>query len=408
MPFGEEVTREVSDPHQNPAPFFLGLIYRLREQDVSVGITEALGLAAALKAGAHDDTVRGFYYAARATLIHHEGHLDAFDRAFLAEYGNLDWDTSLTEQLREWLDEQNVRMSESSEEPPDLAELLEMFEQRKMEQTERHDGGPYWIGTGGKSPLGQGGVADAGLSTGSSGGGRAAVRIADARSYRPYRSDVTLDIRQMEVALRRLRAFVREGADEELDIEATIDETARNAGEIEVVTRPRSKPNTHVILMIDVGGSMFPYTTLMSQLFSATKKATHFKELRTFYFHNCVYGKVYRTERFTEPTWVHDLLRECGPHYKLIMVGDAFMAPYELGQSGPWSATDSSRVPGIQWLQILADHFRDSCWLNPEPLGRWNGSTIEDIARVFEMFPLTTEGLTEAMAHLNRGTPQRR
>ncbi|MCB0903596.1 MAG: VWA domain-containing protein [Actinobacteria bacterium] len=389
-------------------PFFLGLLYRLREQDVAVGVTEALALSAALKAGAHDDSVRGFYYAARATMIHHEGHLDAFDRAFLAEYGDLDWDTSLTEQLREWLDEQNVRLSENAQEAPDLAELLEMFAQRKREQQERHDGGPYWIGTGGKSQLGQGGYAESGLSTGSSGGGRAAIRIADARSYRPYRSDVTLDIRQMEVALRRLRAFVREGADVELDIEATIDETARNAGEIEVVTRPPSKPNTHVILMIDVGGSMFPYSKLMSQLFSATKKATHFKELRTYYFHNCVYGKVYGTDRFTEPTWVHDLLRECGPHYKLIMVGDAYMAPYELGQAGPWSATDATRVPGIEWLRILTDHFSDSVWLNPEPLSRWEGTTIEEVGRVFEMFPLTTEGLTEAMAHLNKGTPARR
>jgi len=286
---GEEGTREVSHPHQDPGPFFLGLIYRLREQDVAVGPTEALALAAALKAGAHDDSVRGFYYTARATLIHHEAHLDAFDRAFLAEYGHLEWDTSLTEQLREWLDEQSGRMAQDSQaEPPDLAELLEMFEQRKREQTERHDGGDYWIGTGGKSQLGQAGSAESGLSTGSSGGGRAAIRIADMRSYRPYRSDVTLDIRQMEVALRRLRAFVREGAHDELDIEATIDETARNAGEIEVVTRPPSRPNTHVILMIDVGGSMYPYSRLMSQLFSATKKATHFKELRTYYFHNCV------------------------------------------------------------------------------------------------------------------------
>jgi len=398
------------DGAMSTGPFYLGLLYRLREQDVAVGPTEALALAAALRAGAHDHTVRGFYYAARATLIHHEGHLDAFDRAFLAEYGELEWDTDLTEQLREWLDQQSERMAQAGDdvEPPDLGEMLELFAQRKREQAERHDGGEYWIGTGGKSQMGQAGSAEKGLSTGSSGGGRAAIRIADMRSYRPYRSDVTLDIRQMEVALRRLRAFVREGAADELDIEATVDETARNAGEIEVVTRPPSRPNTHVILMTDVGGSMFPYSQLMSQLFSATKKATHFKELRTYYFHNCVYGKVYGTDRFTEPTWVHDLLRECGPHYKLIMVGDAFMAPYELGQAGAWSATDPTRVPGLQWLQILKDHFRDSCWLNPEPLGRWQGTTIESIGEVFDMFPLTTEGLTEAMAHLNRGTPSRR
>ncbi len=389
--------------------FYLGLLYRLREADVPVGPTEALNLAAALRAGAHENSVRGFYYIARATMIHHEGHLDAFDRAFLAEYGNLDWDTELTEELREWLDEQAARLEEISEtEAPDVQELLDMFEQRKAEQTERHDGGPYWIGTGGKSQLGQAGSASSGVSTGSSGGGRAAIRIADMRSYRPYRSDVTLDIRQLEVALRRLRAFVREGSQTELDIDATIDETARNAGEIEVVVRPPSRPNTHVILMSDVGGSMFPYTTLMSQVFSATQKATHFKELRTYYFHNCVYGKVYGTDRFTEPVWVHDLLRECGPHYKLIMVGDAFMAPYELGQAGPWSANDNSRVPGIEWLRILGDHFTDSCWLNPEPLSRWHGTTIEAIGEVIDMFPLTTEGLTEAMAHLNRGTPGRR
>ncbi len=389
--------------------FYLGLLYRLRQADVPVGPTEALNLAAALRAGAHDNSVRGFYYIARATMIHHEGHLDAFDRAFLAEYGNLDWDTELTDELREWLDEQAARLDEITEtEAPDFQELLDLFEQRKAEQTERHDGGPYWIGTGGKSQLGQAGSASSGVSTGSSGGGRAAIRIADMRSYRPYRSDVTLDIRQLEVALRRLRAFVREGSQTELDIAATIDETARNAGEIEVVVRPPSRPNTHVILMSDVGGSMFPYTTLMSQVFSATQKATHFKELRTYYFHNCVYGKVYGTDRFTEPVWVHDLLRECGPHYKLIMVGDAFMAPYELGQAGPWSATDTSRVPGIEWLRILADHFTDSCWLNPEPLSRWNGTTIEAIGEVIDMFALTTEGLTEAMAHLNRGTPGRR
>lgn len=389
--------------------FYLGLLYRLRQADVPVGPTEALNLAAALRAGAHDNSVRGFYYIARATMIHHEGHLDAFDRAFLAEYGNLDWDTELTDELREWLDEQAARLEEITEtEAPDFQELLDLFEQRKAEQTERHDGGPYWIGTGGKSQLGQAGSASSGVSTGSSGGGRAAIRIADMRSYRPYRSDVTLDIRQLEVALRRLRAFVREGSQTELDIAATIDETARNAGEIEVVVRPPSRPNTHVILMSDVGGSMFPYTTLMSQVFSATQKATHFKELRTYYFHNCVYGKVYGTDRFTEPVWVHDLLRECGPHYKLIMVGDAFMAPYELGQAGPWSATDTSRVPGIEWLRILADHFTDSCWLNPEPLSRWNGTTIEAIGEVIDMFALTTEGLTEAMAHLNRGTPGRR
>jgi len=214
---------------------------------------------------------------------------------------------------------------------------------------------------------------------------------------------VTLDIRQLEVALRRLRAFVRDGAADELDISATIDATARNAGEIEVVTRPPSRPNTHVILMIDVGGSMYPYTELMSQLFSATKKATHFKELRTYYFHNCVYGEVYGTTAFAEPTLVADLMGQCASHHKLIMVGDASMAPYELHMGGHWSAGGPDAISGLGWLRILRDHFTDAVWLNPEPGLSWRGTTIEEIGEVIPMFPLTVDGLTEAMALLNRG-----
>lgn len=397
---------------------FVGFIYRLRALGVPVGVGEALALAQALEAGLHDSSLTGFYYAARAVLIHHEGHLDAFDQAFLAEFAGIESvSPKLKDELREWLDEAAARRRESEAAVDDLTadldeqqieELRRLFAERMREQTERHDGGNYWIGTGGTSPFGQGGAAQSGLTTGSSGGGRSAVHVADARNYRPYRSDVTLDIRQLEVALRRLRAFVRDGAEVELDIERTIDETARNAGEIEIVVRPPSRPDTHVILMIDVGGSMFPYSTLMSQLFSATKKATHFKELRTYYFHNCVYGKLYETDRFTDPVWVHDVMRQCDAKYKLIIVGDAFMARYELGQRGAYSATDNSGVSGIDWLHILRDHYRHSVWLNPEPQSRWAGTTIEDVGAVFDMFPMTIDGLTDAMAHLNRGNSSRR
>jgi uncharacterized protein with von Willebrand factor type A (vWA) domain len=381
---------------------FLGLLYRLRAERVPVGTTEALALGRALAAGTHHNSVTGYYHVARAILIHHEGHLDAFDRAFAAEYRGV---LTLSDEMRHWLDEVAERGEADDAEQglPDLDELLAEFQRRLAEQTEKHDGGPYWIGTGGTSPFGQGGSAAGGLSTGSSGGGRAAINIADARRYRGYRSDVTLDIRQLEVALRRLRAFVREGAADELDIGATIDATARNGGEIEVVTRPPSRPNTHVVLMIDVGGSMYPYTQLMSQLFSATKKATHFKELRTYYFHNCVYGQVFGTTAFAEPTTVPELLRQCGTHYKLIMVGDALMAPYELHSGGHWSPDGPDGVSGLGWLRILRDHFTDAVWLNPEPEIGWRGTTISDIGEVMPMFPLTVDGLTEGMALLNRG-----
>ncbi len=383
---------------------YLALLYRLRAERVPVGTTEALALGRALAAGAHRNSVTGYYHVARAILIHHEGHLDAFDRAFAAEYRGV---LSLSEEMREWLDEVAARgeraPGEADDGLPDLDELLAEYQKRLREQTERHDGGPYWIGTGGTSPFGQGGSGAGGLSTGSSGGGRAAINVADARRYRGYRSDVTLDIRQLEVALRRLRAFVRDGAADELDINATIDATARNAGEIEVVTRPPSRPNTHVVLLIDVGGSMYPYSELMSQLFSATKKATHFKELRIGYFHNVVYGQVYATTEFSEPTTIPDLLRQCAPHYKLIMVGDALMARYELHSGGHWSVAGSDSISGLGWLRILAEHFTDAVWLNPEPQLSWPGTTIEDIAEVLPMFGLTVDGLTEAMALLNRG-----
>jgi len=397
-------------------PMFINFLYRLRKHDVPVGAQEAVALAQALKVGVHEDSLDGFYYAARALMVHREGHLDAFDQAFLAEFKGVEGEhVRLKEELLEWLKDAKLKLDQLTPEERALAEsmdveaLKKLFEERMNEQQERHDRGNRWIGTAGTSPFGRQGGKKDGVRAGGKGGGKSAVQVADARTYRPYRSDVALDIRQMEMALRRLRAFIREGAEDELDLDRTITETAKNAGEIEVVVRPPSRPNTRVILMMDVGGSMDPYTQLMSQLFSATKRATHFKELRTYYFHNCVYGRVYKTERFDEPLWVQDLLHECGKNYKLILVGDALMAPYELlRQGGALSINDRNTLPGLGWLQMLQQHFPQSIWLNPEPQGYWDGTTIDYVKRVFEMFPLTLEGLSQGMAFLNRGKTARR
>jgi uncharacterized protein with von Willebrand factor type A (vWA) domain len=399
-----------------PRPMFLNFLYRLRQLDVPVGAQEALSLAQALNLGLHDNSLDGFYYTARSLLVHREGHLDAFDQAFLAEFKGVEGEhLRLKEELLKWLEDAKTRIEELTAEERALAESLDLeqlkklFEERMNEQKERHDRGNRWVGTAGTSPFGRKGKPREGVRVGGAGGNRSAVQVADARKYRPYRSDLTLDIRQIEMALRRLRAFIREGAEEELDLDRTIDKTAENAGEIEVVTKPPSRPNTRVILMMDVGGSMDPYVELMSRLFSATKRATHFKELRTYYFHNCIYGRVYKTERFDEPVWVHDLLHECGPQYKLILVGDALMAPYELlRQGGALSNDDRSTLPGIGWLTMLQQHFKHSVWLNPEPAAYWTGTTIEYVQKVFEMHSLTLEGLSQAMAHLNKGKGARR
>ncbi|HET6339518.1 MAG TPA: VWA domain-containing protein [Polyangiales bacterium] len=390
---------------------FVPFLYRLRQHGVPVGTQEALALAKAMAFGLHDSSLDGFYYTARSLCVHDEGHLDAFDQAFLAEFRGIEGKhIQLKEELLQWLQDAKLRPEDLSEEEKklleqlDIEELKRLFEERMNEQKERHDRGNRWVGTAGTSPFGRKGEGNEGVRAGGAGGNRSAVQVADARKYRPYRSDLALDVRQMEMALRRLRMWHREGGEEELDLDGTIDRTAQNAGELEVVVRPPMRPNTRVILLMDVGGSMDPYVDMMSRLFSATKKATHWKELRTYYFHNCVYGRVYKTERFDDPVWVQDLLHECGRHYKLIVVGDALMAPYELmRQGGAISLNDSNALPGIAWLTMLQQHFKSCVWLNPEPPTYWDGNTIQAVRQVFEMYPLTLEGLTQSMQYLSRG-----
>jgi uncharacterized protein with von Willebrand factor type A (vWA) domain len=230
--------------------------------------------------------------------------------------------------------------------------------------------------------------------------------------YRPYRSDLVLDVRQIEVALRKLRAFHREGAELELDLEETIDQTAKNAGELEIVLRPPRKPNVRVLLLMDVGGSMDPHAQLVSQLFSAAKRASNFRELKTYYFHNCIYGKVYETESFRDPVPVRDVLHHCTREWKLVMVGDAAMHPAELLGGGDWYATHDEiggeAMHGVKWMQLLADHFDKSAWLNPDPPNYWKGGTAEMLSTLFSMHHMTLEGLGEAMAHLSKGAPRKR
>ncbi|HSN98947.1 MAG TPA: VWA domain-containing protein [Candidatus Nanopelagicales bacterium] len=384
-------------------------LYELRARKVPVGAQEAVALARALEAGLHESSLDGFYHVARAMLVHSEAYLDDFDLAFAKYFKGIEVEAKqIAEELLAWL-KNPYKMRELSEEDKaaierlDIEEVLRRFEERLREQKERHDGGNRWIGTGGTSPFGRGGFHPDGISVGGSGGGGrgGAMRTADARRYKPYRSDLVLDVRQIEVALRKLRAFAREGAERELDIEGTIDATAKNAGELEVVVRPPRRPNTRVILMMDVGGSMDPYAELMSQVFSAAKRATHWKELRTYYFHNCIYGKVYKAEGLLDAVSVRDVMNECGPHYKLVLVGDASMAPYELLGSSGWG--DEGRMPGLAWLMMLREHFDRAAWLNPEGVGAYNHPTVDAIRGVFPMFPMTLEGLGDAVAELIRG-----
>lgn len=396
---------------------FIDFLYELRKRKVPVGTQEAVALAHALSRGLHENSLDGFYQVSRALLIHSEQHLDDFDLAFgVAFRGASATAIEITEELLSWLKDPKPMRELSDEERAmlealDLETVREQLEQRLKEQRERHDGGNRWIGTGGTSPFGRGGENPNGINVGgSSGKGKGgAMQSADARKYKPYRADASLDTRQIEVALRKLRLFQREGTDVELDLDRTVDETARNAGELEVVVRPPRRNNTRVILMMDVGGSMEPHRQYVSQLFTAAKRATHWKELRTYYFHNCVYGKVWKTDGFQESISVRELINECGKHsgrqYKLVLCGDALMAPYEL--MGFAGFGDDDQVTGLEWLMQLREHFERSVWLNPEHPRGWKGNTIEAIAKVFAMHPLTVEGLGVAVDELVKGRSRR-
>jgi uncharacterized protein with von Willebrand factor type A (vWA) domain len=387
----------------------VGLVRELRSRGVPVGMQEAVALARALAAGLHDSSFEQFYHVARAVLIHDEAHLDDFDQVFSHLYKGVAYAArDFVAEVEEWLRDPAARPAPTPEdrallEAIDLEDLKRTLEERLRDQDGRHDGGDFWVGTGGRSPFGTNGRHPAGVSLrpgarDTHGGGRSAIRLADARRFRGYRTDLVLDVRQLEVALRKLRSFDRDARPTELDLDRTVDATARNFGELEIVMRRPRRPATRVILLMDVGGSMDPFAHLVSQLFSAARRATHWKELRTYYFHNCVYGRVFETEGMRESVAVRDLVRLCDDRYNLIVVGDAAMAPYEL-LADAWASPERG-ITGLDWLGILRRHFRRSIWLNPDMHPGWRFDTATAIAGVFPMFPLTVAGLEESLKAL--------
>jgi uncharacterized protein with von Willebrand factor type A (vWA) domain len=384
-------------------------LYELRKRKLKVSTHEWRALMEAMALGLHESSLDGFYHLCRALCVKDIAEYDAYDEAFLAYFRDVHVDAlALSEELLSWLsdparmaaltDEQRALLTEL-----DVQRLRELFEQRLREQKERHDRGNRWIGTAGTSPFGSHGKNPAGMRVGE-GGGRSALQVADQRKFREYRKDVVLDVRQIDVALRGLRQLGRDGAEDELDLDATVDETCKNAGELEIVFRPPRRNRVKVVLLMDVGGSMDPHAELVSRLFTAASRAGRFARFRSFYFHNCVYDSVYEDARFTRPVTVADLLAGSDRDEKLVVVGDALMHPAELLDAGGMiSYYASSRTAGLEWLRRLAAHFRRAAWLNPEPDRFWAGTTIEAIASVFPMWPLTLDGLAGTVRYLVRG-----
>ncbi|MCX7932991.1 MAG: VWA domain-containing protein [Rhodovarius sp.] len=381
------------------APFILAL----REAGLPVGLTEWLALVAAMRARVAEYSVEDFYFLARAALVKDERHLDRFDRVFAQVFKGLgppegeDHPALPEEWLRRILERQL-----SAEERAAIAalggieRLMEALRQRLAEQRGRHEGGQRWIGTAGTSPFGAYGDHPEAVRIGQEDSRRrGGAKLWERREFRDLADDAALGARGMKLALRRLRRFAREGEASELDLPGTIRDTARQAGWLELRMVPERRNAVKVLLLLDVGGSMEEHVVLAEQLFTAAR--AEFKHLRHYYFHNCVYERVWtsNTRRHAHLVPTVELLRRFGPDWKLILVGDAAMSPHEILSPGG-SVEHWNEEAGQVWIRRLKRHFRRVAWLNPVPETQWRYTpSIGLMAELMEgaMYPLTLEGI---------------
>jgi uncharacterized protein with von Willebrand factor type A (vWA) domain len=389
---------------------FSNFFYELKRADVPVSVKEYLTLLEAVRAGLGNYAVTDFYYLSRATLVKDERHLDRFDQVFGHVFKGLEYLSDLFGQEipEEWLRklaELNLTVEEKAEIEAmgGWEKLMETLKQRMEEQEKRHQGGNKWIGTAGRSPFGAYGYNPEGVRIGQDGNrNNRAVKVWDKREFRNLDDSVEIGTRNIKMALRKLRRFARSGAATELDMSDTIRSTARNGGYLDLKMRPERHNTVNVLLFLDVGGSMDPYTKVMEELFSAAR--SEFKHLEYFYFHNCPYEKLWKDNwrRHVDATQTWDLLHTYGPEYKAIFVGDASMSPYEIAMPGG-SVEHMNQEAGGVWMQRLTGHFRRSAWLNPTPEKYWHYTqSISMMRELMEdrMFPLTLDGLDRAIKEL--------
>jgi uncharacterized protein with von Willebrand factor type A (vWA) domain len=390
---------------------FVEFFLSLRETGIPVSLREYLTLLEAVDAGVAGFDVEGFYHVSRAALVKDERFFDRFDQVFARHFGEIAAGIGVEarELPADWLRKMSERLLTPEEKALVKAlggweNLMEELAKRLREQHERHQGGSKWIGTGGTSPFGAFGYNPEGIRIGPhSAGNRTAVKVWDRREFRDFDGDVELGTRNVKMALRRLREFVREGAPDELDLDATIDSTARNAGLLDVRMRPERRNRARVLLFLDGGGSMEDHVEVVSQLFSAAR--AEFSRLEHFYFHNCVYERVWRAnaDRSFDTVPTEQVLRTYGRDHKLILVGDASMSPYELMVPGG-SVEHMNAEPGIAWLRRLVAQWPKAAWLNPVPEPRWRRTeTIGAVREIFDgrMYPLTLAGIEHAMSDLS-------
>ncbi len=387
----------------------IDFFFMLKDAKIPVSIKEFLLLLEALEKDIAHHSLDDFYYLARLTLVKDEAHFDKFDRAFglyfkgiatvFEENANIPLDWLLKRAAKDLSPAERALIEKFG-----YDKLAERLQELLKEQKERHEGGSKWIGTGGTSPFGNSGNNPEGIRIGGESTNRSAVKVWEARTYRDYDTSREIGTRNIKIALRRLRKFARQGAADELALDATIRATANNAGYLDIKMQAERKNNIKILMLLDVGGSMDDHIQRTEELFSAAK--SEFKNMEFYYFHNCVYDHLWRNnqrkhaERFA--TW--DVLRKYTPDTKVIFVGDATMSPYEILRPG--GAIDYyNEETGAEWLQRFTKTFPSYIWLNPEPENIWEYRQSVAIIRQQmnnRMVPLTLEGLERGMRMLSK------
>ena len=393
---------------------FLEFFYLLRARGLDVSINEWMTLIEALNKDLAQSSLMGFYRLCRSILIKTESDYDKFDRVFAEYFKGIESPEDLPEELWRWLVESDHERAlddfgDKELFQMELDELLKMFEERLKEQKEKHDGGCYWIGTGGTSPMGRGGYHPSGIRVGGKSRHKTALQVAGERNFKDFREDTILDIRQFQMAFRKLRQYSSrvDGEEKVLDVDKTIDQTCDNGGMLSLAYEKPRKNTVKVLLLIDSDGSMLPYSRLCNRLFQAVSRSNHFKDLQVYYFHNAIYDNLYTTPQCkmrdsVETEWVFNRLDQ---EYKVIFVGDAAMAPSELYRVGGNAIIGVfNRETGMEWFQKFKKRFKKQIWLNPIDKASWSytygAATIHDIGEVFPMFELSLSGLEAGIKKL--------
>lgn len=394
---------------------FIDFYYELKNFGINVSMNEWMTLMEALEKGLCNANLTSFYYLSRAVLIKTESDYDKFDMAFMKYFDGIETVEDIPDRFWTWLDKiipqgnQYGHGNTNDKLKIDLDSLKKMLFERISEQKEEHHGGNHWVGTGGTSPFGHSGYHPGGIRIGGESRNRSAVKVAADRKYRDFRNDGLIGVRQYQMAFRKLKKFssIVDSSKTEFDINETIDATCKNAGRLKLVYGKPKVNTIKLLLLIDSGGSMWQYSRMCNQLFQAAHKSNHFKDLKIFYFHNCVYDWIYNSPAcsridYTETEYIFN---NCDNEYRLIFVGDASMAASELLQQGgviDWSLHNEK--PGVYWLRKLRNNFTHSIWLNPIPATEWNRCegtyTIAKIKEVFPMYELTIDGLEQGIKKL--------